>query len=290
MKKVIIYFLTILLFISCNNNKPDKMKENLLGDDYRLFQNTEVWELAKAVESEDSLKTKMILDDENVNIDFQEPKFGSTLLMLSIKNSKYKSVKLLLELGANPNLSDFYRGESAVISAANNNNPKYLELLLQYKGNPNAIESAPFRKDDEVRQTALLSAINVLDNNSLKKVKLLVRAGANVNYFNFGHTDLPLAEALSAKKIDVVLYLLQNGADSSLMMYEMIDGHKVYILEALRKCIFDLNSEQYKNKLKVIDLLKEKGLDYNNEPIPDYVLEKIKKQYPESWNDYIKNY
>jgi hypothetical protein len=90
--------------------------------------------------------------------------------------------------------------------------------------------------------------------------------------------------------MDIVLYLLQNGANYNLVMHEMVDKHKVYILEALRKCIIDLESEQYKSKLGVIKFLKEKGLDYNKKPIPDYIRENIKKKHPKDWQDYIKKY
>lgn len=290
MRKLIIFLWIIYFFISCNNRETKIENKKLLGNDYRLFQNTVAWELAKAVQDEDISKIKEEIIQKKVNVNSQEPRFGSTLLMLAIRNSQYQTTKTLLEIGANPNISDSYRGESAVISAANNNDPKYLELILKYKGNPNAIENAPFKPDDEVRQTALLAAINLLDPNSLEKVKLLVNAGVNVNYYNLDHTDLALSEAITAKKMDVVLYLLQNGADYNLMLYKMIDDHKVYILEALRKCLIELNSEQYKYKLEVIDFLKEKGLDYNKELIPDYVLEDIKKKYPKDWEDYIKRY
>lgn len=288
MKKIIAFLFIIFLFITCNNRETKVSDKNLLGNDYRLFQNTPSWELAKAVEDENFSKIKEEITQKKINIDYQEPKFGNTLLMLAINNSQYNVVKTLLDLGANPNLADSYRGESAVICAANNDDPKYLELLLKYKGNPNAIENAPFKKNDEVRQTALLSAISYLDSNSFKKVKLLVDAGANVNYSNGFHTRSPLSEAIIQDKLDVALYLLQNGADSNLMIYESVDKHKVFILEALRKCIFDLKSEQYKSKLEVIKFLKKKGLDYYKEPIPDFILVKIKKKYPNEWEDFIK--
>ncbi|WP_264536547.1 ankyrin repeat domain-containing protein [Flavobacterium sp. N1736] len=290
MKKLTIYFAAILLFISCNNRENIVNKENLLGNDYRLFQKTPAWQLAKAVEDEDTIKIKKIIKNTKVNIDFKEPKFGNTLLMLSIKNSQFQITKLLLASGADPNVMDSYRSGSAVICAANNNDPKYIELILKYKGNPNAIETAPFKRDDEARQTALLAAISYVDPNSLEKVKLLVKSGANVNYRNFGHTDLPLSEAITSEKMDVLLYLLQNGANFHLVLYKTVDGEDVYILEALRKCIIDLESEQYKSKLEVIQFLKEKGLNYTNEPIPDYILTKIKKKYPKDWENYIKKY
>lgn len=292
MRTLIIFFL-LLFFASCKNQETKFEKEQFLGNDYRLFEKTPAWELAKAVEDEDTTKIGEILNNKKIDINFQEPKFGGTLLSLSIMNSQYQSAKKLLELGANPNVTDSYRGETAVINAASNDDPQYLELVLKYKGNPNAVENAPFKEDDQVRQTALLAAINLLDPNSLKKVKLLVEAGADINYCKKSPgviTKLPLAEAITARKMDVALYLLQNGADFNLSLYKTIDEKDVFILEALRKCIIDLKSEQYKSKLEVKKFLKEKGLDYNKEPIPDYILSKIKQKYPNEWEDYIKKY
>lgn len=290
MKKLTIYLAIIFLFINCNNRENIVKKENLLGNDYRLFQNTPAWELAKAVDDENTIKIREILNNKKVGIDFREPKFGSTLLMLTIKNSQFQITKLLLESGANPNLNDLYRGETAVIFAANNYDPKYLELILKYKGNPNAIENVPVKEGDQVRETALLAAISYLDPNSLEKIKLLVESGADINYQNQGHTKSPLSKALMLDKLDVAFYFLQNGADYNLMLYKTVDGQDVYILEELRKCIIDLKSEQYKSKEKVIQFLKGKGLDYSKEPIPEYILRDIKKKYPKDWEDYIKKY
>lgn len=106
MKKLTLYFAAIFLFISCNNRENIVKKENLLGNNYRLFQNTAAWELAKAVDDEDTIKIREILNNKKVDIDFREPKFGSTLLMLSIINSQYESVKTLLQMGAGPNVPD----------------------------------------------------------------------------------------------------------------------------------------------------------------------------------------
>lgn len=293
MRKQIIFLLILCFFVSCNNRETKIETGKLLGNDYRLFQNTAAWELAKAVEDEDTIKIKKEIIQKKININFQEPRFGSTLLMLAIRNSQYQITKTLLEIGADPNISDSYRGESAVISAAINDDPKYLELILKHTGNPNALEKVPTKEGDQARSTALNAAISYLDPGSFEKVKLLVKAGANVNYHIEGpevYTRLPLAEAISQDKMDVTLFLLQNGAAFNLLLYKTVDGKDVYILEALRQCLIELNSDQYKHKLEVIDFLKEKGLDYNKEPIPGYILEDIKKKYPKNWEDYVKKY
>lgn len=73
-------------------------------------------------------------------------------------------------------------------------------------------------------------------------------------------------------------------------MYVAVDNHKVYILEALRKCFFDLNSPEYKMKMDIVSFLRKKGFEYVKQPIPDYILRDIKKKYPDSWQEYVKKY
>ena len=282
----------VLLLMSCNREtKVDKTK--LLGNDYRLFQDTPVWVLAKAVEDNDVEKIKEEVIHNKVNINYQESRFGNSLLMLAITNSQYKTTEELLKLGANPNLKDFYRGTNAVIDAADNEDPKYLKLVLKYGGNANSLETAPGKEGNQARSTALNNAISYIDKYSLERVKLLVNAGADINYSNNGpevFTNLPLSDALAQKNMDALLYLLEKGADYNKIMYTMADGHKVYILEGLRTVIIDLNSEQYKPKIKAIQFLKNKGLDYKKEPIPDYIEKEIKKKYPNDWKEYLSKY
>ena len=289
MKKILL-LLNIFFLSSCYNQERIVDKNKLMGNDIRLYQNTQAWNLAKAVDAEDILKIKEEVTNRNVNVDYKDPRFGSTLLTIAIENSKYESVKTLLDNGANPNIGDSYRGTTPIIQAAANDDPKYLALLLNFKGNPNSFETAPIKDGDKVRNTALIAAISYMDKNSLDKVEMLVDAGADVNFDNNGKTNKPLTHAIMMDKMDVALYLLEKGANYKDTMYTMINGHKVSILEALRKNLFDLNSEKYQQKLKVIDFLKSKGLDYSKEPIPQETLDEIKNKYGDNWKNYIDNY
>jgi ankyrin repeat protein len=282
----------VLLFISCNREtKVDKQK--LLGNDYRLFQNTPAWLLAKAVEDNDVEKIKEEVISNKVNINYQESRFGNSLLMLAITNSQYKTTEELLKLGADPNLKDFYRGSNSVIDATDNEDPKYLILVLKYGGNANSLETAPGKDEDRSRSTPLNYAISNVDAHSFNKVKLLIDAGADINYFNDGpevYTNLPLADALIHNNMEALLFLLEKGADYNKIMYTMADGHKVFILEGLRKSLIELNSKQYKYKMEAINFLKKRGLNYASEPVPDYILRDIKNQHPNDWKEYLNKY
>ncbi len=290
MKKVIVIGLLSLFILSCYDREKKVDKNELLGFDYRLFQDTPAWTLAKAVEDEDITVIKREVMTKGIRPDYREQKYGGTLLMIAIRNDRFKSAKALLELGANPNLGNKYRGTSAMIFASKAKSPKYLKLLLEHKGDPNSIEAAPTKEGDRSRETALIAAISYLNDNSLEKVKLLVEAGADINYVTKGQLKSALSTAMILDRMDVVLYLLQKGANYEKALYIMSNGHKVYILEGLRCCMFDLNSRQHLLKKQIVYFLKSKGLDYYKEPIPERILKKIKERLPDNWKNYIEKY
>ncbi|KRD11280.1 hypothetical protein ASE21_06125 [Flavobacterium sp. Root901] len=90
--------------------------------------------------------------------------------------------------------------------------------------------------------------------------------------------------------MDVALYLIMRGANYNLPMSKHAKGQNIYILKALRQCVFDLESTKYKQKKQIIQYLKNKGHNYFDEPIPEMTLKKIKKKYPSNWIEYIQKY
>lgn len=295
MKKLICVSLLFCL-TSCYNQETLADKSKMMGNDYRLYQSTPAWALAKAVEAGDIEKIKEEVLQKKVSVDHQESRFGQTLMMLAIFNSEYDSVKTLLELGANPNQHDKFKGKTPVIVAAGNADPKYLKLLLAYKGDPNSIEnvfSGPKKRINSGRNSALTKAVlpSVMVKKNLKNVKLLVEAGADINYTKKGIIQTALAEALIQDQMDVALYLMEKGADyTKAITPTAIEGADVTVLQILRKSIIDLDSEQYKKKMEVITFLKSRGLDYYKEPIPEGTIEYMKNMYPDNWQEYVKRY
>jgi len=82
----IIMILFCLIFGSCSEMKRERIvdKSELTGDDYRLFQNTPAWKLAKAVWDEDVASiNKIVLADKEI-INYKESIYGRTLLFLTI--------------------------------------------------------------------------------------------------------------------------------------------------------------------------------------------------------------
>lgn len=299
MKCFILFYVcfTCSILNSCNGITSE---DNLNGNDYALFKNTPVWELAKAVKTENIEEIKRIVREEKVNIDYQEERFGNTLLMLTVVNQHYNSCKTLLELGADPNKHDHYTGSTALIDAAgienyDDDNTRFLKLLLAHGANPNEEETGERKEGNTTRKTPLLVACSDVNQfvSPIEKVKVLVEAGANVNSKNeFG--AFPLREALMHKHYDVVLYLLQKGADYNEMLFDrskfQSNGKKIYMVDLLREHLLPLDSKEYQQKIAVIEFLKEKGIDYRKVPIPDFVVKEAKETYPNNWKEYLEKY
>jgi len=215
--------------------------------------------------------------------------------MYAILTQKYKSCEALLKAGADPNIHETSDGSSAIIEAARisrervkDDNTRFLKLLLSYGANPSDIETGVRREGNWTRDTPLIAASGDLNYtvSPLAKVKLLVEAGADINYCNeFGISALKN----SSFNLDVMLYLLQQGADYTIPFYT-IKEQNYYILDFLRWKIFPLESESYRQKMAIVAFLKEKGLDYWASPIPELALIEIKRKYSDNLEEYLKKY
>jgi hypothetical protein len=278
---------TLTLF-SCTSRDTVVSKENMNGYDYRLFQSTPGWTIAKAVEDQDTAKIIDIVSKHKSLLESRDPKFGETLLQIAVMTLKYNSVKTLLSLGADPNSQDKYAGSSPVMEAAEilltdrmdyGSNPKYLELLLKHGGDPNSEQKGDRPRGYNVRNTPLLNACGT---GNLDYVRLLVDAGADVKYDNNGMT--PLFKAVfTTRPSAVVLYLIEKGADYKKPIMKTVDGRALYITDIMRNWRFDLNSNEYKEKMQLADFLKKNGMDYWKTEIPTYYYDSYPRDYLEKY-------
>ena len=276
----------------------------MLGDDFRLYKHTPAWSLAKAVEDEDTTEISKQVLQMHISVDYRDPEYKQTLLMLATRTNKIESVKKLLELGANPNAhndSTKYFGQSAVLLACRFTRPssKILALLLKYGGNPNStacgVQENGLGEVVPIRDFALSAAVF----SSFEKVKLLVDAGANINYAT-STENCAIENCMIFDRMDIMLYLLQKGADYRRKFTE-IDLDKpdyptfeVDILYKLRKCVYPIGSKEYTDKMKVVNFLKKKGLDYWKSPIPSgmygVIMRDIAPKNKADFDYYIKHY
>lgn len=271
-------------FTSCREIKVEKSK--LSASDYRLFQGTPAWELAKAVDDNNTYKIKKILNKNPSIINYQEPIYGKTVLMQAIYHHDYDSFEQLLKLGANINLHDNVHGASAIIIACRYNaGVKYIKKLLEYGANPNDIEIGERDKGNSTRFTPLRGASR---RGDIESVKLLLQAGADVNYYDeFG--SCALGEAVFQEHYSIVLLLLEHNANFTNPISISSIG-SIYLVEVLRQQLFPLNSKLYEEKMKVVDFLQKHSIYYHKTPIPEFTLQRIKELYPDTWQEYIEKY
>jgi len=305
MKKYVLLISMILCIVGCEKMTRERKvdKNHLTGMDYRLFQDTPAWELAKAVQDEDAEKIKQIAEKNPKLINYQEPIYGGTLLMLTIMNQQMKSFKLLLEHKANINIHNTFSGTSAIIEACNSRdcNIEYVKILIQKGANVNDIQTGKRRKGYGVRYTPLMAASGI-GGGELDIVKLLVSNKADINYMNeFDQTAF--SESVMTESYNVSIFLLQHGADYKRPVFYRPDysipsenrdpkdkGKPMYIVDVLREDFFELGTDKYEYKMEIVDFLKSKGVDYRAAPIPDYIKKKAQEYYPTTWQEYLKKY
>jgi len=261
-------------------------EEKLTGRDVRIFKDTPVWKVALAVRDNDTAKVrKLLVGKPDALLNYREKYFGQSLLNWAVYRDSYNSAMVLAELGADPNLKA-NDSTSAMTNAADKaETSDYVKLLLKHGGNPNAI--ADVDQPQRIR-TPLIAAAS----NRLESVKLLIEAGADPNYIhrskrgNIGGENIQsaLIAAFDGEKIDVVNYLINNiGVDYNYVFNTTLEGKPLTILTYLRDMPYPLDSEGYKIKMEVVQYLKEKGLDYWKEPIPERYYKNYDKEYLEKY-------
>lgn len=267
---IILIAIACLLF-SCSNMCREKIvdKSELTGRDYRLFQNTPAWELAKAVEDENTEQIDKIVSENPEIINYQESKYGNTLLMLTIMNQQLKPFKALLKRGADVNIHNTFDGTSSLIKACSSKfyNITFVKMLIEYGADVNDVEIGERRKENGTRLTPLIAASRT---GRLDLVRFLVSKGADVNYQNeFGQSAL--SKSVMVDEYKVAYYLLQNGADYNRPIYYRFDnsvpiekrdpkdkGKPMYLWDVLKEDLSEFGTSEYKYKMLIIDFLKSK--------------------------------
>lgn len=293
------YFVIILfLLCSCSGN-IDKSKLNSM--DYRLFKGTNAERLAEAVRIGDVKSIKEEVLKHNIPVDIKNAEYGTTLLMMATYYNNIKSAKCLLELGADPNLhSDTIKswGDNSILIASRRvtPSPEMLKLLLSYGGNPNSMAKGIKYTNDRKIVKMRDFALQVASAYSIEKVMLLVQAGADVNKAGNESDESAILSAIENNQMDILLYLLQNGADYTMkyMKGDYTSENTVYsecsILDKLRALAYPLDSEKHKQKMEVVSFLASKGWNYSKSPIPAWLIEWAKNEYPDNWKEYLARY
>ena len=176
---------------------------------------------------------------------------------------------------ADVNVHDTFDGASAIIEACSYSfyDIDFVKMLIEYGANVNDVETGERRQGNGTRLTPLIAASKT---GNLDLVKFLVSKGANINYQNeFGQSAL--SKSVMVNKYEIAYYLLQNGADYKLPIFYRPDysipienhdpndkGKPMYLLDVLKEDVSDVDTDEYKYKMLIIDFLKSKGIDWGN--------------------------
>jgi ankyrin repeat protein len=117
----------------------------------------------------------------------------------AVKSNDARSVKLLLERGADPNAYDD-DSDNVLINAAVYASADCMKLLLDKKANPNLKNKAG--------QTALMYCTHEMD-----KMKLLLQYGADINAKSKTNNTPLLIACVGSGQYENIKFLIENGAD-----------------------------------------------------------------------------
>lgn len=262
--KLFIIFFGIIFIQSCNTNKY------LPAFDYKLFNNSPVQELAKAVEQENTEKINDILKDKTINVDYQEPKYGHTLLMLSVANNKIKSIHTLLSNNANPNLTSNNNQDNSV-SIAVENYPEIcdttiLTQLFEYGANANFIQDIDRVEDNGMHSIVKRSILMIAVRNDCSPiVKFLVNNGANINEYTYYNGYGAITESIIHNNLIITKYLIiEKHAYVPTFCYVRnkgeTDEERLTITDLLNEAQYDEGTENYELREEIIRYLKSKNL------------------------------
>ena len=110
----------MLLLTSCNPTAQDQFT----GRDVRLYKYTPAWEVALAIRDNDTVRLKQLLKGQPESIlNYQEKRYGQSLLNWSVYRDSYNAAKVLAKRGADTNLKA-YDSTSAFINAADKHDAK----------------------------------------------------------------------------------------------------------------------------------------------------------------------
>ncbi|MFL9583378.1 ankyrin repeat domain-containing protein [Stenotrophomonas sp. AB1(2024)] len=187
-------------------------------------------ELAIVTETGDAQAIRRLIKDDGVDPDKTfARRDGIPLLAWPLRAKSLDGLRAMLENGANPNarLVKQMNGEvvhfnNAMVYAAKMDDPRFLALLLKHGGDPNTRNSN--------NETLLYQAF--ISGNQWDNVKLLVEGGADVNEPSLGASDTPISWYSGRGAFEHVYWLLQHGADPSVMLKSSIgEPDRMFIAE-----------------------------------------------------------
>ena len=202
---------SLLCVAACSRvGSSSHSKYNWKAEDY--FRNDKVVSLCKAIEA-NNLKEmeRLIKEGADVNLN---GKGNMTPLLWAFPDNKPERMKVLLKAGADPNVSvddaigsvkgQIEPGDSVTFLAAKFATPEILDEVLKHGGQSNLVHP-------ESKKTLVETVVD-FGNEKEQKLTVLLRHGADIDLPSAGVP--PVLTACKTGQYDLVLFMLENGADS----------------------------------------------------------------------------
>jgi ankyrin repeat protein len=239
------------------------LKSEMPGFEGGLFKNSPLSKIAKAIEDGDSNYVKHILKEKSLDLNYHEPKYGNTVLMLAVAQNQFEIVNTLLINGANVDETDYYDNATALIYACNNYSldcsTKMVELLIDYKANVNFKQ-----KINRVEQNGAVSkVINTpltlaSKNGCISVAQTLLNAGADINISTYYEGYGAITEALLQENLEMARFLIiERKAKIPTYCFIRNQGSHSEQLISVAELIGNIKTSQNKNSNKIkIELLE----------------------------------
>jgi hypothetical protein len=196
--KYIGLFLLVVAFDSCKGGAHEFYPP---GFRFSLFANSPVSQLADAVNADDTASIRNLIATGKPDVNYQEPKFGNSLLTLAVVDYKPLATKMLLEFGANPNLRSPHSNLTPFIAACRyGGSNRFNDAMIKWRD----LLALLIDRGAEVNDTTAFGY--VLGNGTLDIVKLFPARGARLDIYPKDGYKSILVRALY--NLNVLRYLL----------------------------------------------------------------------------------
>ncbi len=187
-------------------------------------------------------------------------------LLKAVVSNNIGQVKSLLASGANINYKDPVLKETSLIKAAEDGKINMINLLLE--------KGADINVQTLTGVTPLFNAV-FNEYSSDEAVRLLLKAGANPN-ISTKYGETPLHIAIPRENLKVIKYLIQAGADPTIVDGDGKDAFDLAKDPFIKKYIQKIYKEYQESKMKIIKRGQNLMLSlYQNKRLPADVLRTI---------------
>jgi ankyrin repeat protein len=242
------------------SNVPWHEKVHWKAQDY--FDDPQVVALCQAIEANDLKGMKRQIDE---GADVNAKGHGNmTPLLWAYFDDKPDRLLLLLEYGADPNViftSNFgvngstFSGTSVTHMAAATRFDKYFDYVFGHGGDPNLVSNTPLGTN----YTPIFEVIRGPSSDKKRKIGRLIDLGANLDVVN-GADATPSEAAASRCRFDIVLQLLEAGANPRVYSSPRSNQQLVHVMLMMQRRLASLPAEQQQYYQKVLDWLQNHGV------------------------------